>query len=319
MSENKKRAYVTVCTSNYHYLAIHLAKSISEFSKYKLHVFCVNYDPHLENMSIPEDVFFHKISYTLDEEGQATQIASNGNIYVVRENIRSFQITSRKSEACIKMIDLGFDEICYIDCDSLVTPIIDELFYWGDRIKNVPLMSEGPHEFVMVKDRTGKIRGNPFENVWPDKDLTLTLEWPLMQFMGVGVEKRTVYRTSNLFIFNKNCLDFLQTLEQFCNVLWKVADPFYYAPFQDETPMNVLVWKNSGEGLPMIYINVEGFLTVEHFYNTEVSNDTLFGDFYLIPKEKRNVKVIHGEKRSAEIEKILSYLIKLKENDYFNV
>lgn len=313
----KKRSYVTICTSNYHYLVVHLAKSIEEFSNYKLHVFCINYDPHLENLFIPENVVFHHITYPLYEDGDSTQIASNGNTYVVRENPRTFQVTSRKSEACIRMIGLGFDEICYIDCDSLATPIIDEIFLWSNNIKNVPLMTEGPHEFVMVRDCDGKIRGNPFENVWPNKDLTLTLEWPLMEFMGVGLEKRSVYRTSNLFIFNKNCLDFLETLEQFCNVLWKVADPFYYAPFQDETPMNVLVWKNSGDGLPMTYINVEGFSTVEHFYKTDVHEDTLFGDFYLIPKEKRNIKVLHGEKRSDEINKILKHLIKLKENGYF--
>lgn len=315
--KTKKRAYVTICTSNYHYLSIYLARSLEEFSEYKLHVFCINYDPYECGLFVHANVIFHQITYPLYEGGEATSIAENGNIYVVRKNPRSFQVTSRKSEACLRMLDLGFDEVCYIDCDSIATPIIDEIFSWSDEIDQVPLMSEGPHEFVMVPGDNGKMRGNPFEDIWPQRDLKLTLEWPLMKFMGVELEKRTQYRTSNLFIFNKKCYEFIQTLEEFCHVLWKITDVYYYAPFQDETPMNVMVWKFSGGGLPMVYINSEGFSTVKHFYQTKVEKDTLFGEFYLVPAEKRNVKVIHGEKRPAEIDEIIKYLIDLKNKGYF--
>jgi hypothetical protein len=44
-----KRAYITVATENYHYLALALGRSINLFSKYPLHVFCINYLPAEEN------------------------------------------------------------------------------------------------------------------------------------------------------------------------------------------------------------------------------------------------------------------------------
>ena len=35
-------------------------------------------------------------------------------------------------------------------------------------------------------------------------------------------------------------------------------------------------------------------------------------NFYMIPNDKRNVKVLHGEKRDSEYELIIDYLKKLK-------
>ena len=39
--------------------------------------------------------------------------------------------------------------------------------------------------------------------------------------------------------------------------------------------------------------------------------------FYKIPDDKRDVKVLHGEKITSECDKIIVYLKKLEENGYF--
>jgi hypothetical protein len=67
----------------------------------------------------------------------------------------------------------------------------------------------------------------------------------------------------------------------------------------------------------MCYINLEGFHTLEHFCETQVEKDELFGMFYRLPVEKNLVNALHGEKRPEEIEKIISFLIGLKEKNYF--
>ena len=118
-------------------------------------------------------------------------------------------------------------------------------------------------------------------------------------------------------MFNKKCKKFIEDAEVFLDSLWRMVDVFYYAPFQDETVLNVLLWKAETTSLPMCYINLEGFHTLEHFCGTQVEKDELFGAFYRLPVEKNLVNVLHGEKRPEEIEKITSFLIELKEKNYF--
>ena len=38
---------------------------------------------------------------------------------------------------------------------------------------------------------------------------------------------------------------------------------------------------------------------------------------YRIPDDKRNTKVLHGEKRTSEVNLILDYLVELKNNNFF--
>ena len=77
---------------------------------------------------------------------------------------------------------------------------------------------------------------------------------------------------------------------------------------------------------PIIYINLNnGLETVKDFYTVErklnhivnyIDND-LSTHFYKIPEDKKNVKVLHGEKSTLEVDKIVYYLKELNENGYF--
>lgn len=312
-----KRCFVSITTKNYHYLSVLLAKSISEFSDYPIHIFCINYNPRKEGLEIPAGVSFHDIEYEISEDGTIFHYTEGGNFYVDRKNLRSFQIMTRKSEACIRVLDMGYDECCFIDGDSIACPNIDEIFLHSNLIKTTPLMTKGPHEFVLVIDDDGNEKGNPFEGAWPERDLTKTIEYPLMKFLQVPLDARDEYRTGNLFIFNQRCRDFLVVLEEMLNVLWKVVDVYEYSPFQDESVMNTLVWKNGGGGLPMSYINIEGMSTVRHFFEGDDSERGLISDFYRIPDDKKDIKVLHGEKRKQEVESIIEYLKVLKNKGYY--
>jgi len=314
-----RRCFVSITTKNYHYLSVLLSNSISEFSSYPIHIFCINYNPKKEGLEMPSGAIFHEIEYDINENGTPFNYVEGGNFYVDRRNLRSFQIMTRKSEACLRVLDMGYDECCFIDGDSIACPNIDEIFSYSDKIKSTPLMTKGPHEFVMVTDDDGNVRGNPFEGCWPERDLTKTIEYPLMKFFQVPIESRDEYRTGNLFLFNQGCKEFLIVLEEVLNVLWKVVDVYEYSPFQDESVMNTLVWKNGGGGLPMSYINIEGMDTVLHFFqNPEEVESGLISSFYRIPENKRDIKVLHGEKRKQEVETIIEYLKELKNKGYYD-
>jgi hypothetical protein len=314
-----KRTYVSICTENYHYLVLWLIRSVKKYSSYDINIFCINYDPDELCLERPDGVFFHKLEYELHKEGQEFEELVDGNFYVHRKNPRTFQITSRKPHSVIRALEMGYDEVCFIDCDSIACPNIDQIFDHSKSIKNLPLVTRGPHEFVIVPDENGNERGNPFEGCWPNQDLTKTLEWPLMQFLQVSIDKRGEYRTGNLFIANQECLKFLRTFEEFLNVLWKIVDVYYYCPFQEETLLNVMIWKEGGDGLPMSYINLnEGLDTVKKFYEIVIDEETLISDFLKIPVNKNQIKVLHGEKREQELEKIIQHLDFLKEKGFYD-
>jgi len=313
ITHHSKRAYLTICTENYNYLANYLGQSVNHFSNYDLHVFCLNYFP-TEEQKLP-GVFYHRMDYEIQNQDEASfSVAEDGNFYVNRENIRSFQIMTRKYEACLRMLEMDYEECCFIDCDSLASPFVDEIFDFLSEIESTPVFTKGPHDYMMVTVNGQVMRGDPFIGTWPIADNTKTLEWPLMQFLRMAPEERGPYVNANIFVFDSRCKKFLQKTEKFLDALWRVTDVYWYAPFQDETIVNVLLWKEKAKIFPSLYINISGFETIQHFIYTEVDHDQVFNlrgeefAFYKLPADKRLVKAFHGEKRPEEIEKILNFL-----------
>ena len=187
-SNGSKRAYLTICTENYHYLANYLGQSINKFSNYDLHVFCVNYSP-AKDQKLP-GVFYHRMDYEIqNQDAESFSVSQDGNFYVNRENIRSFQIMTRKYAACLKMLEMDFDECCYIDCDSLASPFVDEIFDFLPQIDSTPVFTKGPHDYMMVTVNGQVMRGDPFVGTWPIPDNTKTLEWPLRIFSECSQRK----------------------------------------------------------------------------------------------------------------------------------
>ena len=87
------------------------------------------------------------------------------------------------------------------------------------------------------------------------------------------------------------------------------------------------VFGGGGRGIRLVNNDKElreGFETVKHFYSDEAvegkarwSNEDTSQNFYRIPDNKRDTKVLHGEKRTSEVNLILDYLVNLKDNSYF--
>ena len=76
----------------------------------------------------------------------------------------------------------------------------------------------------------------------------------------------------------------------------------------------------------MCYINLDnGVETVKDFYNNDhkeggfvnYNDEDFTKHFYKIPEDKRNVKVLHGEKLTTEMKKITYFLKELEYNGYF--
>jgi hypothetical protein len=314
-----KRVYITHITPNYIDLAINLTRSIRNFSDIPVLIYCINPDS-IENMrrtySHIDGLDFRKISLNIEENDYYLDNSADLDKYGEnRKSARFIKIISAKVIAMEMALEEGFDEVCYLDSDCLATPLVDELFEWSNLIEGYPIGAEGIHEY-MVYLENGNQKGNPFEFSWPEPDNKLSLEWPIMNFIGAKPESRPRYNTTNVMLANSECLDFIKVWKELCYIIPRFCDVGHVAPFHEETVYNALKSKSGNNMIPLCYVNLlNGFKTVEDFYSDAVkggesnydnSNNLMW--FYKIPSDKRRIKVFHGEKNTEESNRIINYL-----------
>lgn len=319
------KVYITHATSKYLQVAHNLAKSIREFSDIPVVIYCIDTD-RKETYLFQDikDVYVEILEMGIKEPEDYT-INENGNFYVDRKNLRTYDILSLKIKCIQHALESGWNEVCYLDSDCIATPLTDELFNWSDSITNYPLATKGIHDYMIIIDN-GVPKGNPYEHTWPVADNTKSLEYPLMEMMCIDSNKRGIYKTTNIILSNQNCKEFINTWWEFSQLLPKITDVRRIAPYHEETLFNVLTWRNETSSLPLCYINLsDGLNTVKDFYSIDenVAGMRYYNDndpnthFYKIPNNKRDVKVLHGEKLTSECDKIIFYVKELEKNGYF--
>lgn len=312
-----RRTYITHVTRDYLDVALNLATSIRLFSNIPLVIYCVK----LQNedsikFSHIQDVYLRNIDYNLmDPSEMDFHSTGDGNFYVNRNTPRTYLALCIKTIAMQMALEEGWEEVCYLDSDCIATPITDEIFEWSSEISNYPLATEGIHQYMMFFEN-GIEYGNPFSGgSWPVADNTLTLEWPLMNFLDMKPEQRGSYRTTNVLLMNSNCLEFVKTWRELCFLLPKLVNVRKWAGYHEETIYNVLNWRETNKGLPLCYVNLsDGLDTVIDLYSDSSiegylrwSDEDTSRNFYKIPDSKKNIKVLHGEKRKSEVDKILNF------------
>jgi len=81
----------------------------------------------------------------------------------------------------------------------------------------------------------------------------------------------------------------------------------HYAPFHEETIVNVLLWKNNYQkGLPYVYVNGDA-AKVDIIFNevTFNGNHQTLGDWFKIPGKKEDICFFHGEKRLEVMQEMI--------------
>ena len=307
-----EQAYITHTTDNYEQVTINLVNSIRTFSDKPIVVYTIDYTATDRLQSIATCV-----RLDLDLPNLTDKDFHDGEIkYVNRSTYRTYKTLSAKIDS---MLDAcGFiNEWVYLDGDCLANSNVDDLFNWCKESKDYPLATKGPQQYVMLI-KNGELIGNPFIDETGNeltKDNKKCLEWPLMEYFGMDVSKRSnQYRTTNILAGNSRNKAFLNTWRMHKETLPKKVDPVKFMPFHEETIYNVLVWQKDDKGMPMVYINIEGPETVEHFFNTNTNEDKLLSRFYKLPKEKEMIKVFHGEKREEQANIIIKETEKYKMN-----
>lgn len=301
------RAFITHTTENYEHITLNLVKSIQKYSKYKIFVYTIDYDG---SSNLQKETVCIRLDLNLPNLDDSSFILdTNGNSYVNRPKIRTYLTLGSKIDAMLHATSI-IDEWVYIDSDSIVNKNVDELFDYCNKITQFPLATLGPYEYVLITTPDGKLLGNPYWKENNTVDNENTLEWPLMKFMGMNSNQRSHYRTTNILVGNSKTKDFLKIWKETKDILPKLVSLETIAPYHEETLYNTLIWKinPNHEGLPISYINVNSADRLNHFFKFVPVKKTTIDHFYVIPENKNDIKVFHGEKRQSEIDKMFEII-----------
>lgn len=292
-----KRAFITFTNKNYLPLIVKLVESVLEFSKYPIIVYTYNFSHDFNN----KRVYCKRIDDSLLDVPEYLKVNNVDDDHigiVTRDNFNSYYTLSRKPTIITDAIENGLEEGIFLDGDGIVNETVDESFNYISECETYPLVGKGLFEY-MILNSNGSVE-NP-------------LEVPLMKYLSV--DKRSMhYVQTNFIVFNKNCKRFFEECVLISNDPEILKDFYTYAPWQDETIINVLLWKyNANKHLPISHFNLSNYEELLNFFENDRSNYRVKDcPWHYIPENKNDIKLFHGCKSPVELEKCINYLKKRK-------
>lgn len=287
-----KKSFITFVNEKYVPLVDRLAESVVLFSKHPIIVYSYNFDYKPKH----QNVYTKRLD---DENLKYPEFENTNNIpdhmgIVNRADYNTYYTLSRKSVVLLDSINNGLEDGVFLDADGLVRENIDEVFDWSKDCTDYPLIGRGQFEYMMLYGK-----GDPSKG--------MSLEQPLMNLLGI--KGRTLhYAQTNVILFNKNCKEFFEECNSVANNKNILRHNLFYAPYHDETIMNVLLWKrNANKQLPLVHFNLTNFEELQKFNNSK-SDVYLNGSaWHQIPKNKNDIKFFHGCKSVSELDKCLDF------------
>lgn len=224
--------FVTHCDINFLKYAERLFETLSLFSTNKIIFYTVdfNYKSKFNNV-IPIEIksktyLSNLIDYSKHSSEQESIKAYN--VFLKPFLIKELLQTNFKNE----------DVFCYLDADCLAIKNCDKIFDKNINIIDYPLFNKCCHEFMLVNGR-----GDPFVN--NGYDLNYCLEADLMKLLNIDLNLRKQYVQTGVFLFNRNCKDFIDEWAATCSRKEIVENWKQIAPFHEETVVNCLLWRKS--------------------------------------------------------------------------
>lgn len=278
--------FVTHCDKNFVINAEKLFNFLEKFSNFKVIFYSVDFD------------YFNKFDNVVNIRYDVDKNVNHLN------DVKAYSVFLKPS-LCKKTLLLDFvkndDVFCYVDADCLAMPSCDNIFNYSKIIEDYPLLNEGCHDFMIFNGR-----GDPFIN--DSIDLNLTLEAPLLKLLNFDVNNRKKYLQTGVFLFNRQCENFLDLWETICFDKRVLNNWQYLTPFHEETVINCLLWqKNNLKTLNQVLINIpyydssdDDLVKIKNlFIHIEKQNqeDEFIYTFTKIPStdKKRNIFFLHGK------------------------
>jgi hypothetical protein len=211
--------------------------------------------------------------------------------FIDREDKQIYKLLIERPKIVHHALENYAELVAYIDTDSVATKSVDSIFDYFDVDSAYPYFTEGIYEYLLVNGRGGADSRD---------DLSGTLEAPACELLGINQQNRGMYKQTGYFVAGQNCLDWLAEWSWLCQHPSIMRNNAWYAPFNEETIANCLLWKyKQYKGLPYCYINGLRKNLIFTGY------DNLISDWVKIPATERQLLFFHGEKN---IEKINEFI-----------
>lgn len=293
LKNKHRRAYILYANETYYNTIKSCVKSIRKYSKLPVYVYMLNSDLKV-NL---EGVTTVKWSCDLDAEEDRMYKEKGTTFYINRSSKKIYKILIQRPAVTKHVLENYAETVAYIDCDSVATPNIEKIFDYYDTSVTYPYFVEGTYDWLQVNGRGGAESRD---------DLSTTLEHPACELFNVNQYVRGRYRQTGYYVAGQKCIDFLEEWYWMCTNPKIIKNIDYYAPYNEETIANVLLWKyNAHNGLPYIYVN-GGINNVEDIYTkVEFTGKTYhLEEWYKIPAQKEDLLFFHGEKLSKVMDKM---------------
>jgi autotransporter strand-loop-strand O-heptosyltransferase len=291
LKDKVEKSYLLYATENYLDVAKMCIKSIREYSNLPIFLYLINSNKVVDIKNVAT------INWNIDlvDDNSERYIQEGDNFYINRTNKTIYNILIQKPLITKDVLSKYTKTVAFVDCDSIATPYVDRIFDLYDNEKNYPYFVEGIYDFLHVGERGGAMTRD---------DMSTTLEHPACELFNVNQYVREKYRQTGYYVANEKCIDFLYEWYQMCSHPEVLNNIPYYAAYNEETILNVLLWKKLiFDGLPYIYANGNLELIDKIYSNYNISEESLW---VKIPNKKDDLLFIHGEKNILEMGKIIS-------------
>jgi autotransporter strand-loop-strand O-heptosyltransferase len=283
----QKKAYVLYATESYASTVQGCVNSLKAVSKIPIYVYMLNSGV--------------QIAGAISINWKCDALNPTQEAYIDRASLDIYKVLIQRPLIVKDALENYADVIAYVDADSVATEYVDNIFDYFPENNSFPYFVEGIYEFLKIGDRGGAFSRDNMED---------TLEAPACKLFNVNQYVRQKYRQTGYFVADKNCIEFLDEWFYMCIHPKILKDSALYAPYNEETILNVLLWKYNIEiGLPYLYTN--GSIEEINLYNLN-KLDSPNRDWFKVPEKKNELLFYHGEKNLIKINKMIKQLRNIK-------
>ena len=277
--QKHKRAYLLYADESYADLVQVCVESIRKFSEIPILVYMLNSDKKIENTE------------TIRWDCDVKHLKQRAD-YIDRSNKSIYKLLIQRPLITKHALENYAETIAYVDSDTIANDRINDIFNFFPENADYPYFVEGIYDYLIVDGRGGAMTKD---------DLSGTLEAPSCELFGINQSVRQKYRQTGYYVAGQNCIEWLEIWAWMCNHPTILKKNGWYAPFNEESLANCLLWKNNQfQGLPYCYIN--GLHENLEYKDYEY----MLKDWQKVPL-KHNHLFYHGEKN---IEKIKEFIKK---------
>jgi hypothetical protein len=281
--QKHEKAYVLYADDSYYDLVDACCRSIRNFSTYPIYVYMLNSSQKVNVVN------------TITKRWDCDVIhLKKRNDYIVREDKQIYKLLIERPKIVKDALKYA-DVVAYVDTDSVASPYVDRIFDYYNGADIYPFFTAGIYDYLIINGFGGANNRDEMHN---------TLEYDVCKLFDVDQkESRENYRQTGYFVCGQKSIWFLEEWSWMCNKPRILEDNARYAPFNEETIMNVLRWKyRFDRGMPLVYVN--GLRKGLEFKGYEY----FMGEWFKVPAQKDDLLFYHGEKDINKINEFIEYL-----------